>query len=641
MGISQIFQTEKDDLYPEETQKMKNFLDSTKIQDFCFSNEISGDRVYESLKKYMKTELIKFFELKKSTAIEEINKKIEEKNIDYDFNDFVNQVINIECGKDIYISKIYEEINEINKINDLFEINYFTVMLIGKTGVGKSTLINNLLKLQGEQQAKTGVGSFQTKEIKEYRSSNVPFLKLVDTRGIEINNYYGPNEIKEEAEKYIQKQYETKNINNFVQCIWYCITGNRFEDAEIEIIRNLRNTYNNKIPIIIVYTQASDDEMFEQMNKYIKGRNIDEKIINVLAYRKKLQGKYIESFGLKELIKETLKKYKDATKGGNNSEIGSGAGNVFTKKIGDYILEKISNNNKINLQNSYKNIVSQFITNYQNIKSEDEFLYFIIHLFEITINNFLNVEKIKEKTFSLLKNLSIIQNNSFEFIQFYNKYVNELIEPDIKTFAVDFMDYQVEIQKQKNKEIKLKNKKNIKEFSEMVSNFLNNNFYYLAQLYYIYNFIPKYCPNLLLCFEKKLNNTAKKLLNNSRVKERINDCFFHKFRQFQRKVNKSYHCNDINYTKSDNTKNLSYNENDLEFMKPTKKDSKIKINMTFVKNNFNTSKKSSNKSELLSESDTYKDETENSIENNLPSYNQFIKANIRNNNSAPTPKYDN
>ena len=63
--------------------------------------------------------------------------------------------------------------------------------------------------------------------------------------------------------------------------------------------------------------------------------------------------------------------------------------------------------------------------------------------------------------------------------------------------------------------------------------------------------------------------------------------------------------------------------------------------MTFVKNNFNTSKKNSNKSELLSESDTYKDETENSIENNLPSYNQFIKANIRNNNSAPTPKYDN
>jgi hypothetical protein len=146
---------------------------------------------------------------------------------------------------------------------------------------------------------------------------------------------------------------------------------------------------------------------------------------------------------------------------------------------------------------------SKLITNYQNIKSEDEFLYFMIHLFEITINNFLNVEKIKEKTFSLLKNLSIIQNNSFEFIQFYNKYVNELIEPDIKTFAVDFMDYQVEIQKQKNKEIKLKNKKNIKEFSEIVSNFLNNNFYYLAQLYYIYNFIPKYCPNLLLCFEKK------------------------------------------------------------------------------------------------------------------------------------------
>ena len=113
----------------------------------------------------------------------------------------------------------------------------------------------------------------------------------------------------------------------------------------------------------------------------------------------------------------------------------------------------------------------------------------------------------KEKTFNALKNLTIIQKNSYDFIQFYNKYINKLIEPVIKSFAVDFLDYQVEIQKQKNKEIKLQNKKTIKEFSEIITNFLNDNFNYLAQVYYIFNIIPSYCPNLSKSFEKHLNES--------------------------------------------------------------------------------------------------------------------------------------
>ena len=230
-----FLQSEKEDLYPEETQKMKNFINDLKIQDYCFTKEISNDRVYELLKKYMKKELIHFFESNKSKAIEELRNKIKEKNIEYDFNEFVSQVINIEGANEIYMNKIYEEINEISQNKKLFEINYFTVMLIGKSGVGKSTLINSLLQLTEERKAKTGVGNFQTVDIKEYQNENVPFLRLVDTRGIEINKNFGVNQIQAEAEDYIKKQYNSNNINNFVQCIWYCISGNRFEDAEIEL----------------------------------------------------------------------------------------------------------------------------------------------------------------------------------------------------------------------------------------------------------------------------------------------------------------------------------------------------------------------------------------------------------------------
>ena len=643
MGMISIFQSEKEDLYPDETQKMKIFVNNLKIQDYCFIKEISNDRVYELLKKYMKKELIQFFESNKEKAIDELNNKIKGQNSEYDFNEFVSQVINIEGASEIYMNKIYDEINDINKNKKLFEINYFTVMLLGKSGVGKSTLINSLLQLTEEQMAKTGVGNFQTIDIKEYRSDNVPFLRLVDTRGIEINKNFGVNEIQAEAENYIKRQYNSNNINNFVQCIWYCISGNRFEDAEIELLINLRKTYyNNKIPIIIVYTQASDDEMIEEMNKYIKEKNIDIKFINILAQRKKFHGKYVEAFGLKELIRETLHRCKRALKGENENEISSEMSTIITKKIGEFIFGKIIKYNKLNTENSYKNIVSQFISNYNTVKSEDEFLYFIIYLFGICINNFLNIKNIKEKTFNTLKSLIIIQKNSFEFIQFYNKYVNELIVPVLKSFAVDFLDYQVEIQKQKNKEIKLQNKKTIKEFSEIITSFLNHNFYYLAQVYYIYNIIPQYCPYLSQCFEMHLNDLTRKLLNNSRVKERINECFVNKFRQFQKKVNKFYYSDDTKNS-IDFHRNSPNFDNDLNYLSMNEKDKINKINMTIVKNNLSLSKRNSIGSELNNESNTYKEEnsnSENNLQNSLPSYNEFLKGNIKDNNSAPTAKYE-
>ena len=319
-------------------------------------------------------------------------------------------------------------------------------------------------------------------------------------------------------------------------------------------------------------------------------------------------------------------------------------GTIITQKIGDFIYSKILKKNKINTNNSYVNIVTQFISNYNNVKSEDEFLYFIIYTFGICINNFLNIKHMKEKTFNALKNLAIIQKNSYDFIQFYNKYINKLIEPIIKSFAVDFLDYQVEIQKQKNKEIKLQNKKTIKEFSEIITNFLNDNFNYLAQVYYIFNIIPSYCPNLSKSFEKHLNELTKKLLNNSRVKERINECFINKFRNFQRRVNKFFYSDDKKYTTIDLPRDNTNYDNELDYLSLNEKESRNKINMTIVKNNLSLSKRNLMKSDLNNDTNTYKEEnsnSNNSLQNSLPSYTDFLKGNFNNNNnSAPTAKFN-
>ena len=160
-------------------------------------------------------------------------------------------------------------------------------MLIGKSGVGKSTLINNLLKLPEDKKAPTGTGNIVTKEIKSYQNKNkIPFLKLIDSRGIELNKGYGAKEITDEAIEYIKKQQDTDDPNNFVQCIWYCTTGNRFENVEIETINRLKKAYGDDIiPIIIVYTQAIDEDAINEMKNYIQGEEIKADFLAILAER--------------------------------------------------------------------------------------------------------------------------------------------------------------------------------------------------------------------------------------------------------------------------------------------------------------------------------------------------------------------
>ena len=64
-------------------------------------------------------------------------------------------------------------------------------MLVGQSGVGKSTLINNFLKLSGRKAASTGTGKYVNTKIKYYMSNQIPYLRLIDTRVNELNVKYG------------------------------------------------------------------------------------------------------------------------------------------------------------------------------------------------------------------------------------------------------------------------------------------------------------------------------------------------------------------------------------------------------------------------------------------------------------------
>ena len=232
----------------ELNKKLKDFINRKNIQDL--DNEQKGklnDSVYELIKKEENEELINFFDKIQESFIQDINNNLNSSE-NINFYPLVSQIISNEDGKNIFKNKIKKHLSEINENKEKFKINYLTILLTGKSSNGKSTLINVLLKLKKSERARTGVGNYVTTETKPYKSKNRPYLRLVDTRGIELSVNYGPDKVDKECKIFINKKIQTNDINNYVHCIWYCITGNRLEECEITLLNSLRNSYqNNKI----------------------------------------------------------------------------------------------------------------------------------------------------------------------------------------------------------------------------------------------------------------------------------------------------------------------------------------------------------------------------------------------------------
>ena len=128
------------------------------------------------------------------------------------------------------------------------------VLIVGRAGVGKSTLINAVF--QGRL-AKTGQGKPVTKEIKELTKEGIT-LSIFDTPGLEMERY---EELLEELKSFLNERKQSENPNEHIHVVWICIleASRRVEDAEQKLVKMVADL---KIPVIAVITQAISDESF-------------------------------------------------------------------------------------------------------------------------------------------------------------------------------------------------------------------------------------------------------------------------------------------------------------------------------------------------------------------------------------------
>ncbi len=174
-------------------------------------------------------------------------------------------------------------------ISDIGEVN---ILIAGKTGVGKSTLINAVF--QGDY-ATIGQGRPVTKETREIKKEGIP-LTLWDTRGLELKDYKRTFAALEDLIK-IRNRYN--DPMKHIHMAWICIDegSRRVEDAEIELCELL----SHHMPVIAVITKAVSDNGFRmeviRLLKHVKNAVRVNSIATTLD-----DGYVIKPSGLEELV---------------------------------------------------------------------------------------------------------------------------------------------------------------------------------------------------------------------------------------------------------------------------------------------------------------------------------------------------
>lgn len=133
-------------------------------------------------------------------------------------------------------------------------------MIVGRTGVGKSSLINAML---GVYAAETSAVQIGTKDVSrhEYRVEGQTSIEVLDTRGVG-ESFDTPEEGKESAETALMQAIQSFSPDGILFVV-PCANRDRLnQDAKVvgRILKKYKKAHGTEIPVFVVLNRADETE---------------------------------------------------------------------------------------------------------------------------------------------------------------------------------------------------------------------------------------------------------------------------------------------------------------------------------------------------------------------------------------------
>lgn len=204
--------------------------------------------------------------------------------------------------EDTYKSLVDHAFSEIQAENN--QLKRVNLLVTGKSGVGKSTLINTVF---GDELAKTGIGKPVTDKIQLIEQEGFP-VHIYDTVGFELEKFgfdfkgLMKSFTKNDIQKLIVDLQKTETPDDDIHVIWYLISGTsaRIEEAEIDFINWL---VDQRLPVVVALTKSYDVYEAELLKTEII--KLAPRVQDVVVLLAKSTSS-LEVFGVEELINTTF-----------------------------------------------------------------------------------------------------------------------------------------------------------------------------------------------------------------------------------------------------------------------------------------------------------------------------------------------